>query len=146
MNYNLGRVLPIFKGEYDNNTRYSNLDVVYYNGSSYVAKGDTKGNLPTDDENWQPVAMAGVLSPEQMAAFNAIERTHSNVLILGSAGTGKSTFVNYLKSATAKRVVCACPTAVAALNISGATIHSLFQIAPRDFIFPEFYPILNRIR
>ena len=66
MNYNLGRVLPIFKGEYDNNTRYSNLDVVYYNGSSYVAKGDTKGNLPTDEENWQPVAMAGVLSPEQI--------------------------------------------------------------------------------
>ena len=58
--------MPIFKGEYDNNTRYSNLDVVYYNGSSYVAKGDTKGNLPTDDENWQPVAMAGVLSPEQI--------------------------------------------------------------------------------
>ena len=87
-----------------------------------------------------------VLSPEQMAAFNAIERTNSNVLILGSAGTGKSTFVNYLKSATAKRVVCACPTAVAALNIGGATIHSLFQIAPRDFIFPEFLELKAKVR
>ena len=87
-----------------------------------------------------------VLSPEQMAAFNTIERTNSNVLILGSAGTGKSTFVNYLKSATAKRVVCACPTAVAALNIGGQTIHSLFQIQPRDFIFPEFLELKARVR
>ena len=87
-----------------------------------------------------------ILSAEQMAAFNTIERTHSNVLVLGSAGTGKSTFVNYLKSATAKRVVCACPTAVAALNIGGQTIHSLFQIQPRDFIFPEFLELKARVR
>ena len=87
-----------------------------------------------------------VLSPEQMAAFNTIERTNSNVLILGSAGTGKSTFVNYLKSATAKRVICACPTAVAALNIGGQTIHSLFQIQPRDFIFPEFLELKAKVR
>lgn len=87
-----------------------------------------------------------ILSPEQMSAFNTIERTNTNVLILGSAGTGKSTFVNYLKSATTKRVVCACPTAVAALNIGGATIHSLFQILPRDFIFPEFLELKARVR
>lgn len=87
-----------------------------------------------------------VLSHEQMAAFNTIERTNSNVLILGSAGTGKSTFVNYLKSAAKKRVVCACPTAVAALNIGGQTIHSLFQIQPRDFIFPEFLELKARVR
>ncbi|MBO4700775.1 MAG: AAA family ATPase [Alphaproteobacteria bacterium] len=87
-----------------------------------------------------------ILSPEQTAAFNTIERTNSSVLILGSAGTGKSTFVNYLKTATAKRVVCACPTAVAALNIGGQTIHSLFQIMPRDFIFPEFLELKARVR
>ena len=67
MNYNLGRVLPIFKGEYDNDEIYTNLDVVYYNGSSYVAKEETQGNLPTDTEYWQPIAMAGVLDPEQIA-------------------------------------------------------------------------------
>lgn len=87
-----------------------------------------------------------ILSPEQTTAFNTIERTSSNVLILGSAGTGKSTFVNYLKSATKKRVVCACPTAVAALNIGGQTIHSLFQIQPRDFIFPEFLELKAKVR
>lgn len=87
-----------------------------------------------------------ILSTEQTAAFNTIECTGSNVLILGSAGTGKSTFVNYLKSASKKRVVCACPTAVAALNIGGQTIHSLFQIQPRDFIFPEFLELKAKVR
>ena len=87
-----------------------------------------------------------ILSAEQMRAFNTIEKTHSNVLILGSAGTGKSTFVSYLKSATTKRVICACPTAVAALNIGGQTIHSLFQIQPRDFVFPEFLKLKAKVR
>jgi len=81
--------------------------------------------------------LVSILNKNQMNAFNTIERTNSNILILGQAGTGKSTFVNYLKSASAKRIVCACPTAVSALNIGGQTIHSLFQIPPRDFIFPE---------
>ena len=87
-----------------------------------------------------------ILNKSQMDAFNAIERTNSNVLILGQAGTGKSTFVNYLKSASAKRIVCACPTAVSALNIGGQTIHSLFQIQPRDFIFPEMLKLKAKPR
>ena len=92
-------------------------------------------------ENIKPI-----LNTTQMAAFNAIERTNSNLLILGPAGTGKSTFVNYLKSASKKRIVCACPTAVSALNVGGQTIHSLFQIQPRDFIMPEFLKLKAKPR
>jgi len=87
-----------------------------------------------------------ILNQNQMDAFNTIERTHSNILILGQAGTGKSTFVQYLKSASAKRIVCACPTAVSALNIGGQTIHSLFQIQPRDFIMPELLKLKAKPR
>lgn len=89
---------------------------------------------------------AQILNETQMAAFNTIERTNSNLLILGQAGTGKSTFVNYLKSASAKRIICACPTAVSALNIGGQTIHSMFQIQPRDFIMPEFLKLKAKPR
>ena len=64
--YNLGRVLPIFTGEYDNTKTYNNLDVVLYNGSSYVAINTTQGNLPTDENHWAIVALAGTLSPEQV--------------------------------------------------------------------------------
>ena len=87
-----------------------------------------------------------ILNKNQMDAFNTIERAHSNILILGQAGTGKSTFVQYLKSASAKRIVCACPTAVSALNIGGQTIHSLFQIQPRDFIMPELLKLKAKPR
>lgn len=90
--------------------------------------------------------IAPILNQSQMDAFNTIERTNSNILILGQAGTGKSTFVNYLKSASSKRIVCACPTAVSALNIGGQTIHSLFQIQPRDFIFPEMLKLKAKPR
>lgn len=87
-----------------------------------------------------------ILSDIQKKAFETIEKTHSNVLILGQAGTGKSTFINYVKSATKKRVLCACPTAVAALNVGGQTIHSMFQIQPRDFVFPEFLKLKAKVR
>ena len=97
-----------------------------------------------DDANM--VDTVPILNENQMAAFNTIEHTHSNILILGQAGTGKSTFVQYLKSASAKRIVCACPTAVSALNIGGATIHALFQIQPRDFILPELLKLKAKPR
>lgn len=87
-----------------------------------------------------------ILNQNQMEAFNTIEKTHSNILILGQAGTGKSTFVNYLKSVSSKRIVCACPTAVSALNVGGQTIHSLFQIQPRDFIMPEILKLKAKPR
>lgn len=101
------------------------------------------------DKNVQHGAMtliAPILNEAQLAAFDAIERGNANMLILGQAGTGKSTFINYLKSATKKRVICACPTAVSALNIGGQTIHSLFQIQPRDFVMPEFLKLKSKPR
>jgi hypothetical protein len=54
-----GRILLMPRGAYDNNTPYEILDLVSYNGSSYVAKGPTKGNLPTDTTYWQLSAYGG---------------------------------------------------------------------------------------
>ena len=90
--------------------------------------------------------IAPILNESQSAVFDAIENGARNILILGQAGTGKSTFVNFLKSASKKRVICACPTAVSALNIGGQTIHSMFQIAPRDFVMPEFLKLKTKPR
>lgn len=90
--------------------------------------------------------IAPILNDVQLSAFDAIERGNKNLLILGQAGTGKSTFINYLKSASKKRVICACPTAVSALNIGGQTIHSLFQIQPRDFIMLDFVKLQAKPR
>jgi ATP-dependent exoDNAse (exonuclease V) alpha subunit len=95
---------------------------------------------------WPMSLVAPILNESQLRAFDAIENGVQNMLILGQAGTGKSTFVNYLKSASRKRIICACPTAVSALNIGGQTIHSLFQIAPRDFVMPDLLKLKAKPR
>ena len=52
----IGKLKPVFKGTYDNSTAYVLDDIVYYNGSSYVAKTSTTGNLPTDTTKWNILA------------------------------------------------------------------------------------------
>jgi len=66
------------------------------------------------------------LSQEQKRLFEYIESTENNVFVTGRAGTGKSTLLSHLIENTEKRVAVCAPTGVAALNVGGATIHSLF--------------------
>ena len=59
-------------------------------------------------------------------AVDIIELTTRNLLIFGKAGTGKSTFLKFFRDQTKKNVVVLAPTGVAAINVSGMTIHSFF--------------------
>ncbi|HWH26540.1 MAG TPA: DEAD/DEAH box helicase [Pseudolysinimonas sp.] len=68
------------------------------------------------------------LSPEQAAVFAAIETTNDHIFVTGRAGTGKSTLLSHLSWKTSKQVVICAPTGVAALNVGGQTIHSLFRL------------------
>jgi hypothetical protein len=68
------------------------------------------------------------LSPEQAAVFAAIETTREHIFVTGRAGTGKSTLLEYLSWNTSKQLVICAPTGVAALNVGGQTIHSLFRL------------------
>ena len=68
------------------------------------------------------------LSAEQQAVFDAIETTREHIFVTGRAGTGKSTLLNHLSWNTSKQVVICAPTGVAALNVGGQTIHSLFRL------------------
>jgi len=43
-------------GEYDNTHKYDRLDVVYYEGSSYVALQESIGQLPTNTDYWDCIA------------------------------------------------------------------------------------------
>ena len=70
----------------------------------------------------------------QKKIFDTIEHTHQNIFIHGQAGTGKSTFIKYLKKHSKKRIRLVAPTAIAALNIDGATIHSMFTLPISDYI------------
>ena len=66
------------------------------------------------------------LSSEQQALFDYIEGSENNIFVTGCAGTGKSTLLTYLIENTKKKVAVCAPTGVAALNVGGVTIHSLF--------------------
>ena len=52
------------------------------------------------------------------------------VFVTGSAGTGKSTLIDVLRYELDQNLVVVAPTGVAALNVQGQTIHSLFQLPP----------------
>ena len=56
---NAGRVRFVSRGEYNNSTQYYLFDLVDYNGSSYFAKANTTGNVPTNTTYWQLVAEKG---------------------------------------------------------------------------------------
>lgn len=66
------------------------------------------------------------LSDEQQRLFEYIESTDAHVFVTGRAGTGKSTLLSFLIENTDKSVAVCAPTGVAALNVGGTTIHSLF--------------------
>ncbi|MFN3561620.1 MAG: ATP-dependent RecD-like DNA helicase [Chloroherpetonaceae bacterium] len=66
-------------------------------------------------------------TPEFLDAYNLMEHSSDCLFITGSAGTGKSTLLNYFRENTSKNVVVLAPTGIAALNVGGQTIHSFFK-------------------
>jgi ATP-dependent DNA helicase PIF1 len=74
-----------------------------------------------------------VLSEEQQKLFNKIENSNDHFFITGKAGTGKSVLLQYLKYKSNKKLVVGAFTGVAALNVGGQTLNSLFNI-PTGFI------------
>ena len=69
-------------------------------------------------------------NPEFQSALTLMEETPKNILVTGRAGTGKSTLLNYFRDSTKKKVVVLAPTGVAAVNVTGQTIHSFFHFKP----------------
>lgn len=60
MEYNLGRIGIVVNGAYNNTKTYYPLDLVTYNGGSYIAKQETKGNLPTSELYWDCIAALNI--------------------------------------------------------------------------------------
>jgi hypothetical protein len=72
-------------------------------------------------------------------AYRFIAETNQNIFLTGKAGTGKTTFLRYLRKHSLKECVVAAPTGVAAINAQGVTLHSLFQL-PLGIIPPDSNP------
>lgn len=68
--------------------------------------------------------------PEYKKALELAVIGGSAVFVTGKAGTGKSTMIRYLASSIRESVILA-PTAAAAINAGGDTIHSFFALPAR---------------
>ncbi len=55
----LGKVMVTNRGGYNSSTTYEILDIVSYNGSSYISKGNDNTDLPTNSNSWQLIAQKG---------------------------------------------------------------------------------------
>ncbi len=81
--------------------------------------------------------------PAHARAHDALARGERTLLVVGGAGTGKTTFLNALRRTEGDKVVrqvFLAPTGVAALQLGGQTIHSFFGIPPRLFNPDEVKP------
>src|SRR3982751_6708420 len=69
-------------------------------------------------------------------ALQFVQYTGKHIFLTGKAGTGKTTFLKYIKDNCPKKMVIVAPTGVAAINAGGVTIHSFFQLPLAPFL-PE---------
>ena len=75
--------------------------------------------------------------PDIAPILSAIESYIEPILVTGKAGTGKSTLVKFIRdSGLFPNTVVLAPTGIAAINVTGQTIHSFFRLPPR-IITPE---------
>ncbi|MGJ1274388.1 helix-turn-helix domain-containing protein [Sphingobacterium siyangense] len=69
-----------------------------------------------------------------MQAVAFVNQTNQNIFITGKAGTGKTTFLKYIREHSYKKMAITAPTGVAAMNAGGTTLHSLFWLPFGTFI------------
>lgn len=73
-------------------------------------------------------------NPELQKALQIIQFTRRSLFLTGKAGTGKSTFLRYIRSNVKKKSIVLAPTGIAAINAGGVTLHSFFKL--------PFHPLL----
>jgi hypothetical protein len=72
-------------------------------------------------------------------AVDFVNNTSCPIFLTGKAGTGKTTFLKYIRERTRKKCVVVAPTGVAAINAGGVTMHSFFQLP-----FGPYIPVTTR--
>jgi len=63
-----------------------------------------------------------------------VNQTNQNLFLTGKAGTGKTTFLKYIRENCYKKMAITAPTGVAAMNAGGTTLHALFWLPFGVFI------------
>jgi hypothetical protein len=77
-------------------------------------------------------------NPAFELAVQFVNHTSRSVFLTGKAGTGKTTFLKFIRENTFKKMAVTAPTGVAAINAGGTTLHSFFQLP-----FGPYVPVLQ---
>lgn len=102
--------------------------------SSINVVGKTLGELNKSATTTPPKAPEPIeaieVTPEYEEIKRLIDEGNKLIFVTGGAGTGKSTFVKWIDSKYAGKVAIAAPTGIAALTVSGITIHRMCKFPP----------------
>ncbi|MFW2368421.1 MAG: AAA family ATPase, partial [Desulforhopalus sp.] len=82
--------------------------------------------------------------PEYKLVKALVEQQFPIIFITGGAGTGKSTFVRWALNEFQGSVLLGAPTAMAAVNIGGKTLHSLCNLPPRWIVKDDIKALPRR--
>jgi len=74
-----------------------------------------------------------------LQAVSFVNQTNQHLFLTGKAGTGKTTFLKYIRENSHKKMAVTAPTGVAAMNAGGTTLHALFWLPFGTFV--EDYPL-----
>lgn len=74
---------------------------------------------------------------EFKSALEFVSHTDKTVYLTGKAGTGKTTFLKYLREITSKKTIILAHTGVASINAGGQTINSFFQLPFGPFVLND---------
>jgi hypothetical protein len=75
-----------------------------------------------------------VTNAEFQLAVHYVNQTARPIFLTGRAGTGKTTFLKYIRENSFKKMAVVAPTGVAAINAGGVTMHSFFQLPFGPFL------------
>ena len=97
-----------------------------------VAKkaGSDKKDVSAPPKSPANTGSAVEVLPEYTKVKELLESGAKMILVSGGAGTGKSTFIRWIRAEFEGSVLVAAPTGIAALTIGGQTIHSLCGFPP----------------
>src|SRR5258708_23792392 len=73
-------------------------------------------------------------NPIFQLAVQFVNQTARPIFLTGKAGTGKTTFLKYIRENSFKKMAVVAATGVAAINAGGVTMHSFFQLPLGPFL------------
>lgn len=96
----------------------------------FISSSTKKVEKPLTNQQKEIPKAQFVLTNEFKEIFEILKNTNESLFITGKAGTGKSSLLKHFIKNTNKKLVVLAPTGIAALNVSGQTIHSFFLFPP----------------